>query len=61
MRGDREAVVSRLADGGRAAAAMNLELPGLKLAHRLYALLKNGGGAKFGTQALIRQLEKMNA
>ena len=43
------------------AAAMNLELPGLKLAHRLYALLKNGGGAKFGTQALIRQLEKMNA
>jgi len=39
---------------------MNLDLPGLKLAHRLYAALKADGGARLGTQALILALERLN-
>lgn len=43
------------------AKRMKLALPGLALAEKLYARLKSGGGARLGTQALIKQLEKMNA
>jgi hypothetical protein len=38
---------------------MKLVLPGLELAEKLYALLKAGGGARLGTQALIKQLETL--
>eukprot|EP00300_Choanocystis_sp_HF-7_P028793 c34751_g1_i1.p1 GENE.c34751_g1_i1~~c34751_g1_i1.p1 ORF type:complete len:308 (+),score=-14.29 c34751_g1_i1:48-971(+) len=42
------------------AKKMNMNLPGLKLAHDLYEkLLKNGGG-KYGTQALMLALADMN-
>lgn len=41
------------------AEKMKLVLPGLELAEKLYALLKAGGGARLGTQALIKQLETL--
>lgn len=41
-------------------ARMNLQLPGLKLAHQLYSELKAEGGGQYGTQALIKVLEKLN-
>ncbi|MDI6843034.1 MAG: NAD(P)-dependent oxidoreductase [Anaerosomatales bacterium] len=34
------------------AGALGLDLPGLKLAERLYSLLQDSGGAELGTQAL---------
>ena len=43
------------------ARRMKLNLPALALAEKLYARLKSGGSARLGTQALIKQLEKMNA
>lgn len=43
------------------AKRMNLKLPALELAQKLYEQLKIDGGARLGTQALIRHLEKMNA
>ena len=43
------------------AKRMKLNLPALALAEKLYARLKSGGSARLGTQALIKQLEKMNA
>ena len=42
------------------AKRMNLSLPGLSLAHQLYLALKAQGGAKLGTQALYRALERIN-
>ncbi|KAL0482098.1 3-hydroxyisobutyrate dehydrogenase [Acrasis kona] len=39
---------------------MGLNLPGLKLAKQLYDQLIEQGGAKYGTQALILALEKLN-
>lgn len=42
------------------AARMNLDLPGLALARRLYQRVKEAGGARLGTQALILALERMN-
>lgn len=42
------------------AKRMKLTLPGLALAEKLYARLKLNGGARLGTQALIKQLEKIN-
>lgn len=39
---------------------MNLNLPGLQLVHRLYSELMKAGGAKLGTQGLIKVLEQMN-
>lgn len=42
------------------ARRMKLKLPSLELAAKLYDDLKNNGGARLGTQALIKQLEKMN-
>ncbi len=43
------------------AAAMNLALPGLALAHQLYQAVAAQGHAKDGTQALVLALAKMNA
>jgi 3-hydroxyisobutyrate dehydrogenase len=43
------------------AERLGLDLPGLKLARRLYGLLKDQGGARLGTQALILALERLNA
>lgn len=40
---------------------MSLCLPGLALVHQLYVALKANGGAKNGTQALIKVLELLNA
>jgi 3-hydroxyisobutyrate dehydrogenase len=40
--------------------AMELNLPGLKLAHQLYTELAEEGAAKLGTQALQRSLAKMS-
>lgn len=45
----------------REAGRMKLNLPGLVLAEKLYMRLKSGGDARLGTQALIKQLERMNA
>lgn len=42
------------------AKRMKLTMPALALAEKLYAQLKLNGGARLGTQALIKQLEKMN-
>ena len=42
-------------------ARMNLTLPGLQLAHRLYRRVEELGLQRKGTQALIRALEEMNA
>lgn len=42
------------------AAAMNLALPGLALAHQLYQAVAAQGHAKDGTQALVLALAKMN-
>jgi len=42
------------------ARRMKLNLPALALAEKLYAQLKSDGGARLGTQALIRQLEKIS-
>ncbi|MCG8650127.1 MAG: NAD(P)-dependent oxidoreductase [Pirellulales bacterium] len=42
------------------AAAMNLSLPGLALAHQLYQAVAAQGHAKDGTQALLLALAKMN-
>ena len=42
------------------AAAMNLSLPGLALAHQLYQAVTAQGHAKDGTQALLIALSKMN-
>jgi 3-hydroxyisobutyrate dehydrogenase len=39
---------------------LGLNLPALELAEKLYAHLKAAGGGRLGTQALIKQLEKMN-
>lgn len=39
---------------------MNLQLPGLKLAHELYQRLEQEGDGRLGTQALIRSLRRMN-
>ncbi|KAL9642857.1 hypothetical protein ABK040_015828 [Willaertia magna] len=44
----------------REANNMNLVLPGLTLAKTLYDTLRNNGGAKNGTQALIKTLEQLN-
>jgi len=41
------------------ARRIKLNLPALALAEKLYAQLKSDGGARLGTQALIKQLEKM--
>lgn len=43
------------------AAAMNLALPGLALAHQLYQAVSAQGHSKDGTQALILALAKLNA
>lgn len=43
------------------ARRMQLNLPALALAEKLYRRLKENGGARLGTQALIKELEKMNA
>lgn len=45
----------------REARRMKLNLPALTLAEKLYTQLKSGGGARLGTQALIKQLERMNS
>ena len=42
------------------AERMGLDLPGLKLVRRLYAVVKENGGGRLGTQALILALESMN-
>jgi 3-hydroxyisobutyrate dehydrogenase len=42
------------------AAAMNLALPGLALAHQLYQAVAAQGHAKDGTQALLLALAQMN-
>lgn len=42
----------------REARRMKLDLPALKLAGKLYARLKTTGGARRGTQALIKELER---
>ena len=42
------------------ARQLKLKLPALELAEKLYDSLANNGGARLGTQALIKQLEKMN-
>lgn len=42
------------------AKKMKLVLPGLALAEKLYARLKSDGGARLGTQALIKELERIN-
>ena len=42
------------------AAAMNLALPGLALAHQLYQAVAAQGHAKDGTQALLLALAKLN-
>ncbi len=42
------------------AAAMNLSLPGLALAHQLYQAVAAQGHAKDGTQALVLALAKLN-
>lgn len=42
----------------REAKRMKLNLPALALAEKLYEQLKSEGGARLGTQALIKQLEK---
>lgn len=43
------------------ARRMKLNLPALTLAEKLYIQLKTNGGARRGTQALIKQLERMNS
>lgn len=43
------------------AKRMKLNLPALALAEKLYEQLKNNGSARLGTQALIKQLEKLNS
>ena len=43
------------------AAAMNLALPGLALAHQLYQAVAAQGHSKDGTQALILALAQLNA
>jgi 3-hydroxyisobutyrate dehydrogenase len=43
------------------AAAINLALPGLALAHQLYTALKAQGGGRLGTQALMQVLRRLNA
>jgi len=43
------------------AKRMKLNLPALVLAEKLYEQLKLNGGGRLGTQALIKQLEKMNS
>jgi len=40
--------------------AMGLQVPGTDLAFKLYTELRDNGGAKNGTQALLTTLEKMN-
>lgn len=42
------------------ARRMKLNLPALELAEKLYEQLKDNGGKRLGTQALIKQLERMN-
>lgn len=42
------------------AKKMNLNLPGLKLAHQLYENLQNNNGGRYGTQALMMALAEMN-
>jgi 3-hydroxyisobutyrate dehydrogenase len=42
------------------ARRMNLKLPGVELAQRLYREVEANGGARSGTQALILALAKMN-
>jgi 3-hydroxyisobutyrate dehydrogenase len=42
------------------AAAANLALPGLALAHQLYVALKAQGGSRLGTQALMLVLRELN-
>lgn len=42
------------------ARRLKLDLPALALAEKLYGQLKTAGGARLGTQALIKQLERMN-
>jgi 3-hydroxyisobutyrate dehydrogenase len=42
------------------AAAMNLALPGLALAHQLYQAIQAQGHAKDGTQALILALAQLS-
>jgi len=41
------------------AKRMRLKLPALTLAEKLYRQLKNSGGSRFGTQALIKELERI--
>jgi len=43
------------------AADMNLDLPGLALAHRLYAAFEESGGGERGTHALFRSLMHRNS
>jgi 3-hydroxyisobutyrate dehydrogenase len=38
---------------------LNIDLPGLALAHQLYLALKAQGHGKFGTQALMLALEQL--
>lgn len=42
------------------AARLNLKLPGLALARKLYEDVRAGDGARLGTQALILALERLN-
>jgi 3-hydroxyisobutyrate dehydrogenase len=42
------------------AAAMNLALPGLALAHQLYLAVKAQGHGRLGTQSLMLALKKLN-
>ena len=42
------------------AERLNLDLPGLKLAWQLYESVKEDGGGRLGTQALILALERLN-
>ena len=39
---------------------LKLSLPGLALVHQLYVALKAQGGARLGTQALIKTLRSLN-
>lgn len=43
------------------AKRLNLSLPGLALAHQLYQALIAQGGARMGTQGLLKALETINA
>lgn len=42
------------------ARRMNLSLPGLALVHQLYTAVKANGGARLGTQALMRGLAQLS-